>query len=155
LVIDLAFVVLFFVAWFVILESLGTFISIPARIAIWLFWAFAFPPPAALTSTEIAALALFSMNLAICLVGVLWRLSPFWFGLASGLCMGGCAAMRYAYWPLVAVGPLSLAFCTIKPKRSLLLAATINTLVAGCSIAALAVYNQTRSGYVTFLGIPA
>jgi hypothetical protein len=121
--IDLLSVLAFFLAWYLIcatmISSSGP--SRPSRepghLAMWLYWGLAFSPITRLRSSDLLALALYSVALAALLRAPAGRigLPRFVINIIAGIAAGAAGAVRYAYWPL-AVVPIASAIVGRKPR---------------------------------------
>jgi MFS family permease len=151
LIIDWISISVFFLAWFVILELLGSSINLPAKLFIWFYWAFIFNPLMRLTSSGMLSLALFSVGLAICLWLINRNSSFLWLGAATGFVTGASAAARFAYWPLLVVFPLALALTALLVNRKLLRAVIAYTTVAGSIIMSVVLSQRLATGHTTVL----
>src|SRR5260370_10601625 len=98
--------VLFFIAWFLIIEMLGNSLHILARLAIWLFWMVAFSPVSVFAWSDVQALSFFSLNIAVCFCAIRFPRFSAIFGVVSGIFMGWSVALRYSYWPLCILRPI-------------------------------------------------
>lgn len=152
IVIDWTSVIIFFASWFLVLKSLDGLIDTRGQILILLYWAFVYPPlMSAASSSDKLALALFSASLSASLWLMKRRGSPILLGTISALFAGAAAAVRFSYWPLLAVTPIALSFCAVTLNRRLWRAALSNTIIAACSIGAIAIYQHRASGHTTYL----
>lgn len=135
LVVDLAATVTFFVAWLGIFERLGAWLSGWMKILVWVVWVLVSNPLMAMTSAEILAQALFSAAIYFAVACAGTRRTG-WCAAACGICAGGAAAVRFAYWPLLAAAPIALAAGgLIGGKRAALLKAA--AIVAAISFLSL------------------
>jgi hypothetical protein len=151
-VVDYASIVVFFLAWFAILESLGSTISTGTKVILWSVWALVTCPLVPITSSEMLALTLFSLALLAGLRGVKSRRPALW-GVGAAVAAVAAATVRYAYWPLLAVVPLGLAAAALaqQRRRPLLVAATTCAVLSGVLIGAFLAYQKHCFGRVTFL----
>jgi hypothetical protein len=143
-------VVIFFVSWFVILESLAPEVPPLGKLVVWLLWTFGIPPLQA-TSTDLLGVAFFSAGVAACVRLVVNRRRLVALSLLSALCLGVSASMRFAYWPLVLVAPAGLALCARRFDRRLWRAAGVHLCVGGLAVLGLGLYLKANTGHVSFL----
>ena len=136
LVVDLVSIAIFFVAWFAIFQKLAAQIAGGTKILVWIVWIFVTNPLMPMTSAELLAQALFSAAVYFCVACGETR-GTGRLAAAYGVCAGLAAAVRYAYWPLLAVGPVALAAAALVAgrRKPMLVAAAI---AAGTSLAVLA-----------------
>lgn len=143
--------VLFFGAWFMMFERLAPYVPVLARWAFWMFWALAFPPLSAVTSSDALAVAIYTAGLATlveALTGPKVRVAH---GMLAGLCIGAAAAVRFAYWPLAAVPPVALACLGLRRERWRLAVAAACAGTAGLCLTGLAAYQTAATGAATYL----
>lgn len=132
-------ILLFFAAWFVILEMSGVPIPVLARLWIWLVWAFAFDPLAPVTPAGQLGLAFLSTMMAAMIVGVKSDRRLYQFAFLAGAFGAAAAAVRYQYWPTVPV--LAAAYVVLdgritarNVKAALLAAGPAAIAVSGISL---------------------
>lgn len=142
--------VVFFAAWFVILEALTPILGVFGKLLVWFLWAFHVAPIQD-TSSGLLAVALFSAGLAVGLHLLTSGKYTTSASVCSALFLAASASVRYAYWPLVTVMPLALMICAVRWDRRLWRVAVVHLLVAGGLLAALAFFQRTSTGHTTFL----
>ena len=147
-------VILFFSAWFAILETVSPVVlGSRGKLILWLFWAFAWQltlGPSGfytrLISVEILSVGSFSWGLWFAIRCTSSRWWIVW-ALAAGAGAGLAASLRYAYWPLCSVFPLSLMLVGLTSQRRWqhLGAAVLSAVVpAGClALMLLFLYKST------------
>src|SRR5258707_626967 len=80
-----------------------------------------------------ARIAVALLSLALALAVMSWKVTRFQVALAisSGLLAGLSTALRYAYWPLVVVIPMIVAYYALRYDRRHIRLAVANALAAG------------------------
>lgn len=154
LVVDWLSTVVFFVSWFALLETTGKAIDWRARAGFWFYWAFVFPPLGILTSSDVLAVALFSLGLfcgARALTKSGSRDRRLVWSVASGIFLGTSATVRFAYWPLVAVGPIAQALVGIRRDRTWVRDAFATAGTSAIIVAGTALFQKLESGATTYL----
>jgi hypothetical protein len=109
---EVVHIALFFAAWFIILEALEEWLNPKACTLVWLSWVLIFAP--IVSGTDQAALAWYSLSLALCLLMVRAPRWMFVFSLGAGLAVGMAAIIRYAYAPMLAVLPVVWAYYALR-----------------------------------------
>jgi hypothetical protein len=147
-------VILFFSAWFAILETVSPVVlGSRGKLILWLFWAFAWQLSLGpwslhtrLISVEILSIGAFSWGLWFTIRCTSSRWWIVW-ALAAGAGAGLAASLRYAYWPLCSVFPLSLMLVGLTSQRRWqhLGAAVLSAVIpAGClALMLLFLYKST------------
>ncbi|MBN1304288.1 MAG: hypothetical protein JXA13_07620 [Anaerolineales bacterium] len=148
--------VLFFVSWFVILENLRHWISVPGRLVIWVFWIM-FPAPLMAGaiqghSSDNLAVAVFSASIAMVVTGMVDRREKRLFSLSilGGILMGMAASLKYVYWPNLAIVPLTFAILSLLNHakwRRYLFAAGLFSIAGGLILAALMLDARLTTGH--------
>jgi hypothetical protein len=151
-VIDYASIVVFFLTWFAILESLSGAISAGTKAILWSVWALVTCPLVPMTSSEMLSVALFSVALLSGLMATKSRRPVLW-GMGAALPAVAAAAVRYAYWPLLAVVPLGLvaAALTHQRRRPLFAAGVVSAVLSALLIGAFAACQRHCLSHVTYL----
>lgn len=141
LIVDLASVAIFFVAWLAILERLGAWLSGWVKILVWSVWIFVSNPLMAMTSAEMLAQALFCVAIYFA-VACAESQRGGWRAAACGAFAGATAAVRYAYWPLLVVAPAALAAAGLIAgrRKAMLVAAAIAAAVSLVLLAPVACF---------------
>lgn len=110
-----------FVGWFIILESNHDWISVPARIALWIYWLVIAPPYVqtfVMGATDFLSLGFFVLGISLAMLGL--RSSPrhglLWIA-AAGALIGLSGALRYAYISVLAVLPVALLVMAILQRK--------------------------------------
>lgn len=151
-ILDWLFIILFFVAWFIILEQLPGIFTPGVRLFIWFFWIVIYAP--IFTTTNHIAAALYIASLAVFIRGFTHNGSLTGSALLAGVLVAIAALTRYAYLPLIAVMPLALIFYSFfqAQRRRLLwgLALAYGTIGLLPSILLL-IHNQVTAGQTTVL----
>jgi hypothetical protein len=141
-------IIIFFVAWLVILELLGDAISVPAKIAVLLFWALGFTPLSWAYSDSLS-LAFYSAGIAVAFYGL--KRDSLFAAAVSGLLVGLSGGVRFAYWPLVVIIPLALAVYGFRHDRRCFRLLIAHGLVVGVVLLALILWQQQATGSVNYL----
>lgn len=137
----------FFASWLFIFVKLGDLVSLKNQVFIWAFWALIYSPTmAAQQSSDKLSLALFATSLAITLQVITGQKRYVALSVLSGLLTGAAAAVRFSYWPLVVVIPISLSVCAVKFDKRLWRAALSNVIVACGIVGAVALYQKSAAG---------
>ena len=151
--------VVFFLSWFFILEAIGPFVGVLPRLIVWLFW-LVFPaslmgPLISGHSAGVISAAFFSaaivFTLPVVQSKVSWRKAGA-LGVLSGLCYGVALIMRYAYWPLAAIIPLSLGFFGLRHRTKFMKAVgagAVFFMVSGLILMVLMLHNYHVGGSFT------
>lgn len=158
---DLVATVIFFIAWFVILEQIGPIIGIWPRIIIWAVWLI-FPAGLIASAdsghtTGIVSLALFSLALATGMRVVTGssRDRHVLSAVYSGIVMGFAALIHYEYWVIAAIIPLTwlchaVRFSDQKHRfRRAMSACTIYSIITSIFIGLVAINNYALAGRFT------
>lgn len=111
--VDLFSTVLFFSTWWLICAKLERVTGKRGRLFLLGWWALAHSPLSTSTmdasgSSDMLAIGLFSLGILLSIRVFDGPHQMAWV-LASGACFGAAAGVRYAYWPLIAAGPMALA----------------------------------------------
>jgi hypothetical protein len=147
---------IFFVSWFAILELGGDYIGLWPRLVVWIYWIIIPAPLLAGEwtghSTETLSVAFFSANLALCVLYLAkGSKAALFYCFLGGIMSGAAAALRYLYWPLVAVTPAALLLFYIwkrKSQRGLLTAVFLNAGISALFVLGLMFYEWTYTGHV-------
>jgi hypothetical protein len=138
--IDFLSTVVFFAAWWSITAQVEALTGAAGRLFILSWWALVHSPLGTSTmdasgSSDMLSIALFSVGIRLSLKIVRggnvlkWAVLP-------GLCFSAAAGVRYAYWPLIVAGPVSLLAVTGKERSRAVLPAAIQ-LGAGALFVAI------------------
>ena len=107
--------VIFCAAGYALLAVLAPGIGAPAGLAVAAYWAVAWNPLVSLPASDTLSLALFVAGIAIVIHTIRARRPVAW-TIVAGFAAGTAAAVRFAYWPLVAV-PLILVLLIPRAGR--------------------------------------
>jgi len=150
---DIVATIVFYVAWYAILNSLGPTISTTAKGFIWMMWALIWSPLVLQSSPELVTLSLFSAAVALTLPFARQQRRPIRFGLFSGVLMGIVGALRLAYWPLLAVVPLALLIAGgRRVSQRMVIGIIVHVLTAGLILTAVLIFQRVTTGQ--FLHLP-
>jgi len=151
IMVDVLSAVLFFSAWYVIIEMFRPRVPTGAKVLLWSYWALVWNPLMMMYGAEQLSQALFSWGIVLCLGCVRAGRYRMVCATACALCMGASAACRFAYWPLLLVAPgaVFLAAFAGNRKRELIKAACVIGATSAILLLAVAVDHWCRTGQVT------
>lgn len=151
---DVVATAIFYMAWFAIVNSLGPSLSRGAKLFVWIVWAVVWSPLMQLSSPELLTVALYSAALALALRFASRQSRPLRFGLFSGILMGTVSALRLAYWPLLAVIPLSLLLASgRRPTQRMIVGVAVHVGVATVMLAAVLIFQRNTTGQFIYLPV--
>jgi hypothetical protein len=148
--VETLYIILFFIAWYFIIELFPLQIKPHIQTGIWLVWLLLFSP--LMSGTNQGALSFYSLSLLGLLLLIRHPRYAFWSGLFCGASVIATCFIRYAYLPLVVVYPLTVAglFWTMRDRR-LIAAFIVYAGVVGCGLLMLTAFGQR--GGATPLGM--
>ncbi len=150
---DIVATVVFYVAWYFILNALGSALSNRAKLLVWVMWALIWSPLLLQSSPELVTLACFSVAIALALSFARQQRHPIRFGILSGLMIGVVGASRLAYWPLLPVVPLGLLTSSGRRiSQRLIVGIVLQVLVAAFMLAGVLLFQRASTGQ--FLHLP-
>jgi hypothetical protein len=149
--VDLAAAALFFAAWCSITKTCAGMATRGTWLALWAYWIAFGSPLAQLRASDALALGLFFAALATALIGVGAQQHAVGLGLLSGLLMGLCCSVRFAYWPAILAIPVALGVADMRGVKGLRRIALSHVLVGVGAMSAIALYQRWATGHATYL----
>ena len=149
--VDLAAAALFFAAWCSITKTCAGMATRGTWLALWAYWIVFGSPLAQLRASDAVALGLFFAALATALIAVGAPQHAVGLGLVSGLLMGLCCSVRFAYWPAILAIPVALAGADMRGVKGLRRIALSHVLVGMSALFAVALYQRWATGHATYL----
>lgn len=150
---DIVATIVFYGAWYFILNSLGPRLGNRAKLLVWIMWALIWSPLLLQSSPELLTLASFSAAIALTLGFARRQRYPIRFGLLSGLLIGVVGASRLAYWPLLPIVPLALLLSSgRRVSQRLIVGVVVHVLVASLMLAGVLLFQRAATGQ--FLSLP-
>lgn len=103
---NLFFSLIFYISWFFIFKLIGSAITDKSKLLFWVIWAFMVDPLYKLYPSGIMAISLFSIGFAFSMQAIKSKNPSILLLVLTGLPWGMCIAIRFFYWPLIAIMPL-------------------------------------------------